>query len=580
MQDANKLPDELSTAHEVILVQSDALVKQKEKIEELKKEREELLAEIRFLRSGKKREKFINADQLLLEFPEDKELQAALEAAKKEAEEAIAEITYIRRKAAKPRKVAQDTVPAHLPREIVEVEIPEEFKKRIKSGEMIVIRESIRESLKFIPPKLVVVEYREPVLAFANTPDQEIPVQGEANLGDKGRYHPSVAAQIVNGKFGLHLPYYRLQDLFASSGWTPSRSSLDYLTDLVHETTQDLPKLMLSQIKKGRCLGLDDTQVKLIMPKDLPDKAEGIEDPQIKRLIEKMIEAKKEKKDSLDAKMWGYSSFDSSAPYDIFDFRVSRHRDGPDEILGGYQGHVMADCYSGNMSVVLAPGSKMTRMACWAHARRKVYEHQETDPQVSALPLALMNQLYDIERRATQKSDQERGELRDKESRRILDRLEEYLEGPVAKSVLPSSKLGGAFNYIRNHWDALNVFVNDGALPIDNNQVERLMKRIAVGRKNWLFIGSLRAGIRNASLMSLVASALRMELDVAMYLESVITHMLRGTAKLEELLPDRWKAAHPEAVREYRAQERRDKADTAVMQAARRRVRAELRKGK
>ena len=580
MQDANKLPDELSTAHEVILVQSDALVKQKEKIEELKKEREELLAEIRFLRSGKKREKFINADQLLLEFPEDKELQAALEAAKKEAEEAIAEITYIRRKAAKPRKVAQDTFPAHLPREIVEVEIPEEFKKRIKSGEMIVIRESIRESLKFIPPKLVVVEYREPVLAFANTPDQEIPVQGEANLGDKGRYHPSVAAQIVNGKFGMHLPYYRLQDLFASSGWTPSRSTLDYLTDLVHETTQDLPKLMLSQIKKGRCLGLDDTQVKLIMPKDLPDKAEGIEDPQIKRLIEKMIEAKKEKKDSLDAKMWGYSSFDSSAPYDIFDFRVSRHRDGPDEILGGYQGHVMADCYSGNMSVVLAPGSKMTRMACWAHARRKVYEHQETDPQVSALPLALMNQLYDIERRATQKSDQERGELRDKESRRILDRLEEYLEGPVAKSVLPSSKLGGAFNYIRNHWDALNVFVNDGALPIDNNQVERLMKRIAVGRKNWLFIGSLRAGIRNASLMSLVASALRMELDVAMYLESVITHMLRGTAKLEELLPDRWKAAHPEAVREYRAQERRDKADTAVMQAARRRVRAELRKGK
>jgi len=84
--------------------------------------------------------------------------------------------------------------------------------------------------------------------------------------------------------------------------------------------------------------------------------------------------------------------------------------------------------------------------------------------------------------------------------------------------------------YIRNHWEALNVFVNDGALPIDNNQVERLMKRIAVGRKNWLFIGSLRAGIRNASLMSLVASALRQDLDIAMYLESFITHMLRGTA--------------------------------------------------
>ncbi len=83
-----------------------------------------------------------------------------------------------------------------------------------------------------------------------------------------------------------------------------------------------------------------------------------------------------------------------------------------------------------------------------------------------------------------------------------------------------------------------------------------------------------------SSMISLVASALRMDLDVGMYLESVITHMLRGTAKTEELLPDGWKAAHPEAVREYREQERRDKADIAVVQAAQSRVRAELRKGK
>jgi hypothetical protein len=115
---------------------------------------------------------------------------------------------------------------------------------------------------------------------------------------------------------------------------------------------------------------------------------------------------------------------------------------------------------------------------------------------------------------------------------------------------LPAGNLGKAFNYLRNHWEALTVYTKDGRLPIDNNQVERLMKRVAIGRKNWLFIGSLRAGIRNASLMSLVASALRMELDVSMYLESVITHRIRGTAKLEELLPDRWRAHHPEAVRQ------------------------------
>jgi hypothetical protein len=142
------------------------------------------------------------------------------------------------------------------------------------------------------------------------------------------------------------------------------------------------------------------------------------------------------------------------------------------------------------------------------------------------------------------------------------------------------STLQTFLRYLRNHWDALNVYVTDGRLPIDNNQVERLMKRIAIGRKNWLFIGSLRAGIRNASLMSLVARALRMELDVSMYLESIITHRLRGTAKLEELLPDRWRANHPEAIREYREQERRDKAVVASVQAAKRQARRELRKKK
>ena len=117
--------------------------------------------------------------------------------------------------------------------------------------------------------------------------------------------------------------------------------------------------------------------------------------------------------------------------------------------------------------------------------------------------------------------------------------------GPGGQERATRKQSRRAFIYIRNHLEALNVFVNDGALPIDNNQVERFMKCIAVGRKNWLFIGSLRGGVRNASMMSLVASALRMDLDVGMYLEGVITHMLRGTAKTEELLPDRWTAAHP-----------------------------------
>ena len=98
------------------------------------------------------------------------------------------------------------------------------------------------------------------------------------------------------------------------------------------------------------------------------------------------------------------------------------------------------------------------------------------------------------------------------------------------------------------------------------------MKRVAVGKKNWLFVGSLRAGMRNANLMSLVASAHRHDLDIYEYLCDVIQHLNRGTAKPSELLPDVWKASHPEFVRTYREVERRDKADQARLRNATRRV--------
>ncbi len=578
MQDASKLPQELSTAHEVITVQSNTLAAQKAQIDQLTKEREELRAEIRLLMSGKKREKFVNADQMLLELKDDKELQAALESAKKDAEEELEALNDNPKIPPKKRKPASDKFPAHLPREDIEVAIPPAFQARIKSGELFVKYYEYTESLKTIPAQAVVLRYKRPVLAYVNDPERVLLVEEEANLGEKGRYHPSTAAHIIHSKFGMHLPLYRLQDVYATCGLTLSRSTLDYNIDLAHEVTQELTKLMLSRFLAAFCVGFDDTHTTLIMPKEVPAIDPNKIDPATLRLIEKMKEAIKEGKDSLDAKMWGYTSFDPSAPYDIFDFRVSRHRDGPAELLGGYEGYAMADCYSGNMSVILSPDSKMTRMACWAHARRHVYEHQHNDKTSSELPLALINKIYDIERRASMKSDEERGKLRATETRMYLDRLREWLDGPVVANLLPSSKLAGAFRYIRNHWEALNTFVTDGRLPIDNNQGEGLMRRVAVGRKNWLFVGSLRAGVRNANLMTLVASAHRNDLDVTKYLESVITHMLRGTARVEELLPDVWKAHHPEAVRTYRAEERAERTSTAIEQAAKRRIRSELRK--
>lgn len=563
------LPQDVNTCHEMIFVMNHSIVELSEKVDQLAKQKEELLAQIKKLLAGNRREKFINPDQQLLEFPEDPELQASLEAAKQEALQEVEQITYQRKKrsADRPR---MDCFPAHLPRIEIRVEIPAEQQQRIDAGLLILKGYEARETLCYEPAKLYVKRYLEPVFATPEAPQKTVAcVEGPAALGEESRYDASVAAAVVHGKFGLHLPYYRQQEVFAASGWTPTRSTLDNLPNLVDEAVEELPRLMTQKLLSGRCVGMDDTGVTLIMPSQVPEVKNNCS--RTKRLIEKMAEAKRKGEKSLEAKMWAYSGLDD-APYDVFDFRVSRHRDGPAEFLSGYRGHVMADCYSGNLSVVLEPGSSMTRMACWAHARRHLFDAREVDRTLSAVPLAWISLLYDIERRAAGKSLDERTALRREESQRVLDRMSQWLQSQLANSVLPATKLGQALNYIRNHWEALCVYATDGRLPIDNNPVERLMKRIAIGKKNWLFVGSMRAGIRNANLMTLVASAHRHDLDVFEYLRDVIEHLNRGTARPSELLPDVWKLSHPEAIRVYRQDERRDKAETARLRASKRRL--------
>ncbi len=99
--------------------------------------------------------------------------------------------------------------------------------------------------------------------------------------------------------------------------------------------------------------------------------------------------------------------------------------------------------------------------------------------------------------------------------------------------------------YIRNHWDALNVYARDGRVPIDNNRVEQLMREVAIGRKNWLFVGNVESGERAARLMTIVSSAKRHQLDVWHYLKDVLSRLLAGETDYMQLLPDKWKQSHP-----------------------------------
>lgn len=182
-------------------------------------------------------------------------------------------------------------------------------------------------------------------------------------------------------------------------------------------------------------------------------------------------------------------------------------------------------------------------------------------PLEASQVLAKFQQLYDIETRGKEMSAEERLALRQNEAKPIWESLGGWLDSQPARDILPKSKLGEALGYVRNHWKPLQLYLTDGRMPIDNNDVEQLMKQVALGRKNWLFIGSVAAGERCADFFTLVTSAVRNDLDVWAYLKDILDRLLAGETDYHPLRPDIWRESHPEAIRQYRVQERRYKAE-------------------
>jgi transposase len=214
--------------------------------------------------------------------------------------------------------------------------------------------------------------------------------------------------------------------------------------------------------------------------------------------------------------MWVYSGL-HLAPYNIFDFRVSRHRDGPDEFFRHSRCKVQGDCFSGNLSVVLKSDERLEFVACWGHARRKVTEAETYQAEAEQL-VRMIQALYDIETRAKDMTWQDREALRKRESSVVLNGIKAWLDIAPLQSVLPKSDFADALRYLHNHWESLNAFVQDGRIPIDNNSVEQLMKQVALGRKAWLFVGNVKAGEQSAKMMTLVNGSIRQVLEIGRHM--------------------------------------------------------------
>jgi transposase len=463
-----------------------------------------------------------------------------------------------------------EQLPIHLPRQEVAVPVPDDVKTCPTHGERKVIGHDITETLMFERPKLWVAVRKYPKYACAGEPTCGVKEPARpASLVEGNRYDTSVAAEIITAKAGYHLPIYRQQDMFASSGWTPSRGTLLNIATAAGALLPPFIAYLREQVLGSGYVGTDDTSVTLLLPDTLPAVIPG--DVRSQRIHEVFAKARAEDKKSVTGHMWAYRSL--TVPLNVFDFTVSRHRDGPDQFLvdSQFQGKLMADCYSGYQGITLRSDARITRAACNAHARSKAFNAQDNHPLLAGQVLALYQELYDIEDRGRSMSPAERLALRQSEACGVWDRLRALLDSPAAANLLPKEKISEALGYLRNHWDALRLYLSDPFLPIDNNEVEQLMKQVAIGRKNWLFIGSVPAGERMANFFTLVSSALRNDLDVYVYIKAVLDALLAGSKDYASLRPDVWAQAHPEAIRVYRKDERRQRVDAKTARRERRR---------
>lgn len=562
MSESISIPSDLKSCQALI-------VSQQESIDELQTEQEKLRKLLDQMIHGNRSEKriFCGADQALLPFESEEEFQAAQAEAEAEAETIIEKYTVGRH--ARKKKPRNESLPSHLERVEQTVETPEEMKNCPRHGARKIIDYDITETLMRDPPRLWVLRTKYPKYACPADPSCGIASpERPTSLVEGNRYDTSIAATVIEAKWAIYMPIYRQQDQFASSGWTPSRSTLLNLISRAEFVMEPLANYMTTLVRQDIGIGLDETSCRMLLPKDIPPVIPG--DAKSKRLAEKVAEARAAGKKSLLGKMWVYSGL-YEAPYNIFDFRVSRHRDGPDDFLKTSRCKVQGDCFSGNTSVVLHSDGRLEFVACWSHARRKVETATTYQKKANQL-LRIIQALYDIETRAKEMHYKQREELRARESSIILAGIKKWLDNPALDRLLPKSDFAEAVRYIRNHWTALNVFVSDGRIPIDNNYVEQLMKQVALGRKAWLFVGNVQAGERSAMMMTLVSSAKRHDLDVGLYIKDVLDQLLAGCTEYHSLLPDQWKQQHPEAIRQYRQEERRDKAERKQYRAAKRRL--------
>jgi transposase len=458
------------------------------------------LAALKRLRFGRKAESLSVEQRSLFEEDLDQDL-AAITA------ELASDLPETSTRKQRPR-AGRQPLPPHLERVEVRHE-PEQCTCGQCQSALIKIGEDVSEQLDIEPSRFFVIRHIRPQYACRHCETISAAPVAPAVI-DGGLAAPGVLAWVAISKYLDHLPLYRLEQIAARQDVTLSRSTLSEWIGRIGVALQPLAERLGEKLRQQNSLHADETPVQQLDP------GRG----KTKR-----------------AYLWAYRSNDLSGgpPIVVFDYQTSRSGTHVGRYLQGWRGTLMVDDYSGYKALF---GSEVVELGCWAHARRKFFDLQAAgNHPVATQALQHIAALYAVEAQATSLSAEERSVWRAEHSKPLLDAFHPWLIAQRA-SAANGGALAKALDYTLRRWPALVRYADSGTLPIDNNPVENAIRPIALGKKNWLFAGSERAGKRAAAIQSLLITAKLNGLAPAVWLKDTLEKLpVWPNSRIDELLP-------------------------------------------
>jgi len=431
---------------------------------------------------------------------------------KDDPEPELQDVSYRRRP---PKVRGPKPLPAHLERVRLPVDPSEkELTCACCRDRMERVGETITEELDIVPEKFFVTQLVQGKFRCRKCMNRDVMRELPPRPIQNGRPSPGVLAYIVTAKYVDHQPLYRQEQIFKRQGVSIPRSTMNGWLSETSKLLAPIAEALKRDLLRESFLQVDETTIQ-------------VQHPEVKGKTKRCY-------------IWAYAKPGGEVFYNFTESRSGRH---PDRMLRDFQGVLQTDGFSG-YGRLWQRG--LVHVACMAHIRRGFYEQRERKPREVKAILGVIRRLYRLERLAKTfgVTGERLAELRHRRAEPLFEKLKSLID-ELGGDVLPKSKLGGAVRYAQGQWPAMLRYLDTPRAPLDNNGVENAIRPLALGRKNFLFLGSPEAGGERVEVFSsLVESCRRLGLDPHRYLRSVI--LLRAAmpdGPSSALTPAAWKKA-------------------------------------